>query len=74
MLDRTFETTRLFLQRKARVSELYNQAKEDLVEEAGGGSCDKGTETGVKGIDGALPSSKEFATSGYSKGYAGVDA
>ena len=56
------------------MSELYNQAKEDLVEEAGGGSCDKGTETGVKGIEGALPSSKEFATSGCSKGYAGVDA
>ena len=53
MLDHTFETTVFYSFRvRQKVSALCNQAKVDLEEEEGCGTCDKGTETGVYGIEG----------------------
>ena len=49
---RSLQNHRYFYRERQSVSELCNQAKEDLVEEAGRGTCDKGTETGVYGIEG----------------------
>ena len=52
-LDHIFETTAIDLFRvRQKVSALCNQAKVDLEEEEGCGTCDKGTETGVYGIEG----------------------
>ena len=52
-IDLTFETTAINLFRvRQKVSVLCNQAKVDLEEEEGRGTCDKGTETGVYGIEG----------------------
>ena len=47
LLDLFKTASNFFYRIRQSVFELCNQAKEDLVEEAGGSTCDKGIETGV---------------------------
>ena len=64
---------RLLLQRKAGIATAVSARPEEDLEEKKGVAVRYGTEASVKGKKGFVEL-KEFATSGCSKGYSGVDA